>query len=143
MQLTQGCPAAGWPPDEVERLGDAVRGRLAARGIDWGPSARDDLRDVEGVIEKHDAANAIRAAAADLGPVVRELAEADAEFELLIESADVKEYWSYWLDGDRDRIRLRLNGVRLSLTKVGSGVERDCRTRCGASLPAVSPRPVG
>lgn len=118
VQLTQGCPAAGWPPDYVERCGAEVRERLAARGIAWGPSTRDNLRDAEGVVAKDDAADAIRAAAAELEPVVRQLADADAEFELVIESADVKDYWSYWLDGDRDRIRLRLNGDHFSLTKV-------------------------
>lgn len=118
VQLTQGCPAAGWPPDYVERCGTDVRERLAERGIAWGSSTRDNLRDAEGVVAKADAADAIRAAAAELEPVVRQLASAAAEFELVIESADVKEYWSYWLDGDRDRIRLRLNGNHFSLTKV-------------------------
>ncbi len=118
VQLTQGCPAAGWPPDYVERCGTDVRERLAERGIAWGSSTRDNLRDAEGVVAKADAADAIRAAAAELEPVVRQLASAAAEFELVIESADVKEYWSYWLDGDRDRIRLRLNGDNFSLTKV-------------------------
>jgi hypothetical protein len=118
VQLTQGCPAAGWPPDEIERHLAQVQDRLAARGIGWGPNTRDDLRDAEGVITTDDSADAIRSAAADLELAVRDLAQADAEFELVIEPADVNEYWSYWLDGDRDRIRLRLNHDNFSLTKV-------------------------
>lgn len=116
--LTQGCPASGWPSVEVEQQVTEVRDRLAARDIEWGPNTRDDLKDAEGTIAPDDAADAIRSAAADLEPTVRELAQAAARFELLIESADVDEYWSYWLDGDRDRIRLRLNRNKLSLTTV-------------------------
>jgi len=118
VQLTQGCPAAGWPAVAVEQLGAEVRELLAARGIEWGPNTRDDLKDAEGAINPVDAGDAIRSAAAALEPTVRDLAHADAPFELLIESADINEYWSYWLDGSRDRIRLRLNQNKFSLTKV-------------------------
>jgi hypothetical protein len=117
-QLTQGCPAAGWPSVEVEQLGAEVRELLVAQGIEWGPNTRNDLKDAEGAIGADDAAHAIRSAAVELDPTVRDLAQADAEFELLIESAESDQYWSYWLDGNRDRIRLRLNRNKFSLTKV-------------------------
>jgi hypothetical protein len=52
---------------------------------------------------------AIREAAADLEPAVREAVGSTAPYSLAIETVDVDAYWAYWLDGAGQNARLRLN----------------------------------
>lgn len=118
IQATQGCPAAGWPPDYITAIGDTARRAIEDRGITWGMNTVTDLAAAEGPLDPQSAPDAIQAAAADLEPVVRRLTGTDADYELSIETADVDAYWSYWLDGAGPRVRLRLNTRHASYTKV-------------------------
>lgn len=49
---------------------------------------------------------------------VREFTGTDARFDLTIESVDVDDYWSYWLDGAGTQVRLRINTRRARFTEV-------------------------
>ncbi|WP_280507903.1 hypothetical protein [Nocardia flavorosea] len=71
IHATQGCPAAGWPPDYITDVGDTARRAIEDRGITWGLNTVTDLAAAEGRLDPESAPDAIQAAAADLEPVVR------------------------------------------------------------------------
>ncbi|MDI2132065.1 hypothetical protein [Yinghuangia seranimata] len=120
MRATQGCAAAGWPAEYVEDRRDAARADLDKLGIGWNAATDDMLRALEGPLESAAAPDAIRAAAAELEPAVRALVGTDAPYELTVESTDVDAYWSYWLDGAGQRVRLRINPRNARFTRVSA-----------------------
>jgi len=115
---TQGCPAAGWPAEYVTVKGEIARQCVEARGVRWGSTTAADLAETEGPIDAEAAPDAIRQAADEYEPAVRQATGADASYELTIEKAVVDAYWAYWLDGAGQRVRLRLNMRNASFTKV-------------------------
>jgi hypothetical protein len=117
IQATQGCGAAGWQDGYITARADHARQALAALGINWGPGTGRDFIALEGPIDTADAPDAIRQAAAEYEPAVRDATGSAAPFELTIESVDVDAYWSYWLDGAGHRVRLRLNLRTATFTK--------------------------
>ncbi|WP_149262972.1 hypothetical protein [Actinomadura sp. K4S16] len=120
VQATQGCPAAGWQDGYITHRGEQARHALDTLGIAWGPDTARELNAVEGPIETDEAPDAIRQAAADYEPAVRQITGSQAPFNLTVETAEVDAYWAYWLDGAGDKVRLRLNLRRASFTKVAA-----------------------
>lgn len=118
VRATQGCPAAGWPAEYVTAKGELARQCVEARGVEWGRSTAVDLAETEGPIDPEAAPDAIRQAADDHEPAVREVTGSDASYELTIEKTVVDAYWAYWLDGAGQRVRLRLNMPNATFTKV-------------------------
>jgi hypothetical protein len=118
VRATQGCPAAGWPAEYVTAKGELARRCVEARGVRWGSTTAADLAETEGPIDAQAAPDAIRQAAEEYEPAVRQATGADASYELTIEKAVVDAYWAYWLDGAGQRVRLRLNMRNASFTKV-------------------------
>jgi hypothetical protein len=116
VRATQGCGAAGWTDAHVTASGDLARDRLASLGIAWGVETDSSLAEAEGRLGVEEAPDAIRRAVAELEPAVRRLTGANATYELAIEAADVDAYWSYWLDGVAQYVRLRLNVRRAQFT---------------------------
>lgn len=109
VRATQGCPANGWPPARVDELGEKARAHLHDAGITWGPDTEHDLEDAEGRLDPDAAPEAIRRAADAYEPAVRALTGTTAKYHLTVEAVRVDAYWSYWLDGAGDQVRLRLN----------------------------------
>ena len=72
LRETQGVSSAGWSLDYLHEQGELVRELLADQGITWGPRTANDLRELEGPIGADAIPDAIRQAASDLEPVVRE-----------------------------------------------------------------------
>ena len=120
IRATQGCGAAGWPDDYITARGDEARQHLAALGITWGPTTGRDFTAHEGPLDTADAPDAIRQAAADYEPAVRNAVGSSAPFGLTIETTDVDAYWAYWLDGAGHNVRLRLNLRTATFTKVAA-----------------------
>ncbi|HEY0539776.1 MAG TPA: hypothetical protein VGD53_15475 [Actinoallomurus sp.] len=118
VRATQGCPAAGWPAEYVTAKGELARQCVEARGVQWGSTTAADLAETEGPIDAEAAPDAIRQAADEYEPAVREATASDASYELTIEKAVVDAYWAYWLDGAGQQVRLRLNMRNASFTKV-------------------------
>ena len=118
VRRTQGCAAAGWPSDHVEAVGQRAQAHLAELGITWGQDTEHDLEESEGRLEPSAAPDAIRSAAAELEPVVRQATATSAPYELTIETTDADAYWSYWLDGSGQQVRLRLNLRKARFTKI-------------------------
>lgn len=119
VRATQGCPAVGWPDEYVVARGELARAELGRLGIGWHTGTEEDLRRVEAPVDAAEVPHLIRAAAVDLEPRVRKAVGTDAPYELAVESVDVDEYWSYWLDGAGRRVRLRLNPRNARFTCVG------------------------
>jgi hypothetical protein len=111
---------AGWAREYVTERGDAAREGLEQLGLSWGPKTADDLRRFEGPIDIIDVPEAIREAAVEYEPAVRQAMATDAPYELTIETTDVDAYWTYWLDGSGQRVRLRLNLRDAEFTAVGA-----------------------
>lgn len=118
IEATQGCGTAGWPASYVEQRGEVARDALSSVGVPWGADTASTLRELEGPLDAGEAAEVIRSAASAMEPVLRSTTEAEAQLPLLIENVHVDEYWSYWLDGNRDQVRLRLNLRRADFTLV-------------------------
>jgi hypothetical protein len=118
IPATQGCQARGWPEDYIQALGETARTHLDAMGVPWGTGTRNELQDVEQLIDPGEAPDAIRAAAAELEPAVREAAGTSAPYTLAIETTTVNAYWAYWTDGSGQNVRLRLNLKEAQFTRV-------------------------
>lgn len=115
---TQGCPARGWPADYISERGEIARKSLDALGVSWGPELETDLEQLCGPADAADAPDIIRHAATEYEAAVRQATGTDAPYELTIETADVDEYWAYWLDGAGQQVRLRLNMRNARFTRV-------------------------
>jgi hypothetical protein len=109
VSATQGCPASGWRAEYISERGEIARKSLDALGVPWGAELETDLEQLCGPADPADAPDVIRDAATEYEIAVREATGTDAPFELTIETADVDEYWAYWLDGAGQQVRLRLN----------------------------------
>lgn len=118
VQRTQGCPARGWSEDYVQHRRDLAREALAAVGVAWGESTRDDVRALDEHLDPGEVRDAIDASAAEFEPRVREMAGTTAEFNLTIENVELDAYWSYWLDGAGHDARLRINVTNAAFTKL-------------------------
>jgi hypothetical protein len=118
VQATQGCPAAGWPGEHVEAVRWKASAALGDLGVGWGRATEADLSRLEGPVEAAEAPKRIRAAAAEVEPLLRARALAYAGYRLSIETADVDDYWSYWLDGAGPNARLRFNLRHSAFTEV-------------------------
>ncbi|OLT14159.1 hypothetical protein BJF79_03075 [Actinomadura sp. CNU-125] len=71
-------------------------------------------------MDASEAPDAIRQAAEDLEPLVREATGSTAPYTLTIETAEVDAYWAYWLDGAGYDVRLRLNLPNAEFTQTGA-----------------------
>lgn len=120
VRATQGCGVAGWSDDYVAERAEQVRSALGDLGIGWGPRANAELREVEGLLDVNEAPDAIRRAAEELEPVVREATGCTAPYRLTVETVDLDVYWAFWLDGAGDHVRLRLNLANVEFTQVGA-----------------------
>ncbi|MFI0450706.1 hypothetical protein [Actinomadura sp. 6N118] len=120
VRATQGCPAAGWPEDYMAQCAERTHAALSDLGIGWGPQTNSELRTLEGPLDVSDAPDAIRQAAEDLEPAIREATASTAPYRLTIETADIDAYWTYWLDGAGQDVRLRLNLPNVEFTQVGA-----------------------
>lgn len=109
VQATQGCPAAGWPDEYVSTVGEVARSYLAGIGVPWGPDTERDLNEAEGQVDLDAVPDEIRALADKYDGPVRAATRTAAPYTLTIETADIDDYWAYWLDGVSENARLRLN----------------------------------
>lgn len=106
---TQGCHAAGWPADYISERGEIARKSLDSLSVPWGPGLMSELEELCGPVDVADASDLIRQAADEHEPAVRQATGTQAPYRLATEIADVDDYWSYWLDGAGQDVRLRLN----------------------------------
>jgi hypothetical protein len=109
VTATQGCPATGWTHEHTTEIGRRLRSCLDDLGITWGPATMTDLEGTEKPLTVQDACEQIHAVAAAAEPAVRDLTGTTAPYTLTVETVDVDDYWSYWLDGEGSRARLRFN----------------------------------
>ncbi|TYK43819.1 hypothetical protein [Actinomadura decatromicini] len=120
VTATQGCGTAGWPEQYLANRAEQARTALADLGITWSAHTNTDLRQAEGVLDVSEAPDAIRQAAEELEPAVREATGSTAPYTLTIKTADVDAYWAYWLDGAGQDVRLRLNLPNVEFTQAGA-----------------------
>lgn len=118
LAATQGCEGAGWPSERVDEAGEQARAHLMALGVGWHATTDKDLVAVEGPLPAQDVPEAIQQAAHEWEPRVRALTGSAADFQLSVETVDVDAYWSYWLDGAGQDVRLRLNLRHADFTAV-------------------------
>src|SRR3569833_2409336 len=114
VRATQGCGTAGWPDDYVAERASLARDTLSDIGIGRGADTNTELRDV------NEAPDAIRQAAQELEPIIREATSSTAPYHLTVETAEVDAYWAYWLDGAGEQVRLRLKLPNVEFTHVGA-----------------------
>jgi hypothetical protein len=105
------------PFTQVSRRRKGRPGLLADVGVGWSSETRRELERVEGPIETHDAADAIREVAAKYEPQVRALTGSLAPYDLSIETTTINAYWAFWTDGCGSSVRLRLNLREASFTE--------------------------
>jgi hypothetical protein len=115
---TQGCPAKGWPTSHFESVRFEAIKAVEDLGITWSPNTEKDLEAQEGQLTLAEAVDAIRHEASVHEEAVRAITGSNAEFNLNIETVDVRSYWSYWLDGVGSDVRLRLNLRNARFTRV-------------------------
>jgi hypothetical protein len=122
IEATLGCKATGWTDAYIRQRGELARNALAQLGIKWDAHTQEELRQLEGVITAEQAVDAIRQAADDLEPRIRELTGATAPYRLRIETVDIDAYWTYWLDGAGSDVRVRFNLRKARFTKASAVV---------------------
>lgn len=109
VRATQGSDIGRWRADYLsERRSIALEG-LQSVGIEWHTGTRQELDELGSSIRLEDTPNAIREQAEVLLPAVRRITGTTSDFHLAIEVVEVDAYWTYWVDGARDRARLKLN----------------------------------
>ncbi|MCE7001532.1 flavohemoglobin expression-modulating QEGLA motif protein [Kibdelosporangium philippinense] len=118
VRRTQGVEVAAWSGEYVTWRGEQARKAMADLGIPWGARTRRDLLDSEENLTASEVPEALRAAAAKFEPLVRKVTGTTAPYNLTIETADADAYWSYWLDGEGQNARLRLNMRNARFTDV-------------------------
>lgn len=118
IKATQGCDAEGWSDSYIAKVRDTAIQHLDRVGVTWGPSTMDDLTNAEVVLDPAAAPEVIKHYAKALEENVRGLANTDAPFNLRIEHVDIDAYWSYWLDGEKSDVRMRINSRRATFTDV-------------------------
>ena len=109
VRATQGCNIGRWRSDYLSERRNIALERLQNIGIEWYADTRKELENLGNSISLEDASNAIREQAGILLPAVRRITGTTADFHLTVEVVEVDAYWTYWVDGVRDRARLRLN----------------------------------
>lgn len=109
VRATQGSDIGRWRPDYLSERRSIALERLQSIGIEWHTGTRHELDSFGNGIRLEDAPNAIREQAEILLPAVRRVTGTTADFHLAIEVVEVDAYWVYWVDGMRDRARLKLN----------------------------------
>jgi hypothetical protein len=72
-----------------------------------GESTENELTRLEEEIPTKDAPETIRQAAEQLEPAVRQITGVTAKINLTIETVEVDQYWSYWLDGRGPHARVQ------------------------------------
>ncbi|MBI1758273.1 MAG: hypothetical protein HYR62_03475 [Actinobacteria bacterium] len=117
LTQTQGCPAAGWPEEHVVMVGERASNALAEVGVEWGADTDTQRRKVEQPVDAADVREQIRTVAGEFEPAVRELTGSHAPYVVSIETVEVDDYWSYWLDGAGVDARLRLNLRHATFTR--------------------------
>ena len=115
---TQGCHALGWPESYIQDIGAVAREHLSDVGVGWNAETRDQLQRIELPIDAQDAPDAIRDAASEYEPQVRQLTGSSAPYSLGIETTTINAYWAYWTDGSGGNVRLRLNLREARFTQV-------------------------
>ncbi|WP_433717061.1 hypothetical protein ACQP2U_42595 (plasmid) [Nocardia sp. CA-084685] len=120
VSRTQGSVPTGWSEEYLTARRDLAIDMMDRVGVGWGPDTADDLAAAEGILSPDELAGAIRDAAAEYEPAVREATGTTAPYELDILTVDEDAYWSYWLDGVGRRARLRMNRRRARYTKVAT-----------------------
>jgi hypothetical protein len=118
MRATQGCPASGWTSERIECVRASAVQAMEGLGVAWSANTESDLEALEGPVPAEQAKDVILASAADFETRVRALTGATAQFKLSVETVKIDEYWSYWLDGAGERVRLRLNLRNARFTQV-------------------------
>ncbi|MCY7341673.1 MAG: hypothetical protein LH603_07450 [Pseudonocardia sp.] len=118
VRATQGCAAAGWSDEHLERVRIVAVTELDRLDIGWDSATSESLATAEGLIDAADAADVIRRHASDLEGSVRSLVDSDAPFNVRVEHVDLAVYWAYWLDGSGADVRLRINARNASFTDV-------------------------
>jgi hypothetical protein len=118
VRATQGCEAAGWSDEYVERARVRAVAELDRLGVAWDADTARTLNKTEGVVDAVDAADVIQGYARELEHDVREFVDADAPFRVTVEHVDLDVYWAYWLDGAGADVRLRINGRNANFTEV-------------------------
>ncbi|BCJ55073.1 hypothetical protein Asp14428_65480 [Actinoplanes sp. NBRC 14428] len=120
VEQTQGCPALGWTDEYLMHRRDLARDGLAQLGVSWGSKTMEEMSEVESPLKLDDVPDAVRQMIADLEPEVRRITGTSAPFELVIENVDLDAYWSYWLDGSGQHVRMRINLRNAVFTEVSA-----------------------
>lgn len=118
VRRTQGCHARGWTGAHVDEVVDSARAALEHVGVGWNGRTRRDFDALSPAIDAEDAAEVIRGFAGKHEQAVRSLTGAGADFELDVETVSLDAYWSYWLDGEGRRARLRINARTAAFTQL-------------------------
>lgn len=118
VRETQGVEAGGWSEEYVERVGARAHEHLFDLGVGWDGRTDQVLNELEGHLDPDDAEEAIRGAATELEPLVREVSGSTAPYQLTVQATSMDAYWAYWLDGSGSEVRLRLNLRRARFTTV-------------------------
>jgi hypothetical protein len=118
LRDTQGCAAENWPEEHIQVVLERAVRALGDLGLTWGRDLNRQLIQLEGLVSGEEAAQMIPGTARKLEPAMRELTGATAKYTVRVESVDVDEYWSYWLDGAGRDARLRFNRRHAGFTTV-------------------------
>ncbi len=110
VDATQGFRPTPYPEDVLRALRDELDGDAGRLGTTFEAVARNEIADEDragpdrtGIVNAFtDALDRYKSGFVDAFGV-------DLDFNLDFEFVEVDAYWSYWMDGKRDRLRLRFN----------------------------------
>ena len=112
VKATQGVLPRLFSDDYLEQARATAQHRLAVVGIEASGSIRDQLKELDPPLDVTRVERTFRALLEEHFGSLETIVAENVRFNLEIEFVEVDEYWSYWVDGEKDRFRLRLNKSR-------------------------------
>lgn len=115
---TQNVPVVEFGEETTNEIKNEIVSLANELNLGFNKDLIKGLNVYEGKISKDEIIKLIESVFNDKKPFFEEFLGRAIDFKIDFELVKNNEYWSYWVDGNYDKFRLRLNQNNLSLTKV-------------------------
>ena len=116
LAATQGVVPSRFPQDLLHQVRAEAERRLRQVGVDPEGPVDEQMAKLDPPLPQTAIEPTFHELLQEYRSSIEHALGTSLAFDLTIESVDVDEYWSYWVDGAADKFRLRLNRRRASFS---------------------------